>query len=501
MEVNNGFENIINKINQTKIAILGDAMLDVYIHGSSERLAREAPVPVTNVQSQDYAPGGAANTAFNVASLGARAMLFSVIGKDAEGAILLEELEKRGVDANNVLADKARLTLAKRRVVTNSQVSLRLDSGSTNQVGSFSEARLIEILSKNLPSCQALIISDYGYGVLTPRIIEYLSEFLRENHIVVAGDSRDLRKFKFKFTFVKPSYKEAVELLGLGAETSDRKRIAQIQKNGNGIFRIINSFAAAITLDKAGAVILENNGNAPYYTLGKTVPESQTVGAGDTYISAFSGALASGAGIKEAAEFAALACKIAVSKDGTIYCTLSELKKGQGETNKILQDRNLLKLLADKLRAQDKKIVFTNGCFDILHSGHVAFLKKARDLGDVLIVGVNSDESVRALKGETRPVNQLEDRMQVLAGLSSVDYLISFSELTPINLIKTVKPDVFTKGGDYSNKKLPEAEILNALGSKIVILPLVPDKSTTAIIKKVEGLNFSKKFLNQLDEA
>lgn len=500
METNYGFENIIKNVSKIKVAVLGDAMLDVYARGSSDRLAREAPVPVVDLKSRSFTPGGAANTAFNVASLGVESVFFSVIGKDKEGEILFDELKKRCVNVENVIFEKGRLTLTKERVLSNSQITLRLDSGTKNEIGRLSEDKLIENLSRNLPYCQALIISDYNYGVLTPRIHDWLFEFKRNNKIIIGGDAKDLKRFKIKFTFVKPSYKEALALLDLKEEKADKKRIFQIKTQGPQIFKLINSDAVAVTLDKAGAVLIENNNDLPYHTFAKPVPGKKTVGAGDTYIAAFIIALASGSSFKEAAEFAALVCKIAVKKDGTTFCTLDEIKKSGTVPSKIIENREILKSLTEKLSARGKRIVFTNGCFDILHSGHVTFLRKAKALGDILIVGVNSDESVRALKGETRPINKIEDRLNVLAGLDSVDYLISFAELTPINLIKIVKPDVFTKGGDYSNKVLPEAEILKNLGSKIVILPLVENRSTTGIIKKIQDQNIGKKILNQINE-
>jgi D-beta-D-heptose 7-phosphate kinase/D-beta-D-heptose 1-phosphate adenosyltransferase len=313
------------------------------------------------------------------------------------------------------------------------------------------------------------------------------SRFGAKVDIGVIGD--DAERFKeAKPLAVKPNFKEAT-LLGGFAPT--RNRVEQITANQKKLFERTGASIIAVTADTDGSVVLER-GKAPYHTRVTPVRNSKTIGAGDTYSSAFFLSLLAELSPQEAGEVASAAASIVVRKDGTTFCTHAELAASFALKNKHLKDSEELKLAVDEYRRQYRNIVFTNGCFDILHSGHVEYLRKAKALGDVLIVGVNSDASIKRLKGENRPVNRLEDRLKVLSALGNVDHVISFEEDNAIKLIEEIRPEIYAKGADYSKKALPEASVVKKHGGRIELVELTPDKSTTNTIQRIVSLNEKK---------
>lgn len=480
------FDSIIARLPELKVAILGDAILDSYLEGHSSILASEAPVPIVHVEHTVHAPGGAGNTAVNVAALGAQAILFSAGGHDTDGDQLRERLEDYHVNTENLLSDFIRTTLVKRRILANDQTIMRIDSGSTSPLSPLSESRLIERLRQELAECDALIISDYMYGLVTPAILSALAELSRIHDCVITADSKDLTRLKdIRLTAAKPNYKETSRLLGLPKKTLIAERFEQVREHGEQLFEILNCRIAAVTLDKAGAVVFERD-KPPYRTYSKQVNHDKAVGAGDTYIAALTLALAAGAATVEAAEFASVASQIATSKNGTAPCFLDELTNQESYAHKEIRTPGQLRAAISRVRAEEKQVVFTNGCFDILHRGHVTYLNQAKALGDILIVGVNTDDSIRRIKGADRPINRLEDRIHVLSGLSSVDFVIPFGENTPEALLREIRPDIFAKGGTYRQETLPEAAVVRELGGRIEILPYIDNVSTSEIINKIK---------------
>jgi D-beta-D-heptose 7-phosphate kinase/D-beta-D-heptose 1-phosphate adenosyltransferase len=265
-----------------------------------------------------------------------------------------------------------------------------------------------------------------------------------------------------------------------------RPRAEILAAQSRRIFRLTRAHIAAITLDSEGALVLERK-RQPYRTYAQPVQRPHVAGAGDTFISAMTLALAVGAQTAAAAELASAAATIVVSKETTAVCSLQELKDKITPTNKHLKRLDQIAAQVEGHRRKGERIVFTNGCFDIIHSGHIQYLNRAKSLGDILVVGVNSDGSVKRLKGQSRPINSLDDRIQVLAALSCIDYVASFDEDTPWKLINALRPDVFVKGGDYSLHTLPEAPLVEALGGKVQILPYIEDHSTTSIIERIRS--------------
>lgn len=475
----------VNHFPHLNVVVLGEAMLDSYFYGLSDRLCREAPVPVVSVTEWETAPGGAANTAANLSKLGANVHFLSVIGKDWEGELLWRALEERGILTENLVTSSTRSTLNKNRVISGSQIMVRFDQGSTESIDSYLETQIIQHLENLWSRCDALIISDYGYGVLTPRIIETVTELQRQQPHLVAVDAKNLRAYReAAVTLVKPNYRECIDLLGIDPLEDRKNRAEQISGWQEEIFHLTGAQIAAVTLDHDGALILERN-RPPYRTYARPQPDSHTAGAGDTFLSAFVLALAAKTPLHEAAEIASAAAAIVVSHDGTTALSAKELRGYIASADKYILNPGTMEDRIALYRQQGRKLVFTNGCFDILHRGHISYLNQAKGLGDVLIVGLNDDASVRRLKGNGRPVNTLDDRAQVLSALSCIDHVIPFSEDTPARLIEVIRPDVFVKGGDYTLETLPEAPLVKSLGGVVRILPYLKDTSTTALIDRI----------------
>lgn len=476
-------DELQKKFNTLSVAIIGDAMLDVYLTGQSERICREAPVPVVSITHKKEVPGGAANTALNVAALGANAYFLTVIGDDIEGSILTDKLHEAGVDIRYILTDSKRQTLAKNRIIAGNQMMVRYDLDPQNTVSQKVEQELLQKLESLYPQVDAILISDYEYGIITPNVIKELQHLQERYNKILAVDSKNLEKFKdIGATLVKPNYGETIELLGIAKEENG-KRARQIATNRMSLFEKTGARIVAVTLDTDGAIIFENNHT--YKTTTDPQDHTKAAGAGDTYISAFCLALSAQLSTKDSAELAANAAACVAQKDGTIPCSLQDLNQYLTGTIKQVNSRSDLRELVASYHAQNKRIVFTNGCFDIIHPGHVTYLAEARKLGDVLIVGVNSDSSVKRLKGPSRPINSEDDRITVLASLASTSHVIQFDEDTPIELIKIIKPNIFVKGGDYTRETLPETPVVEHFGGAVRIIPFVMDRSTTNIIKKI----------------
>lgn len=469
-----------------RVLVVGDAMLDTYLRGTSTRLCQEAPVPIVSVDERADAPGGAANAAVNAATLGARAALVAVVGADPEGDALRRTLKERGVATDDVLEDPARRTLAKQRVAAGSQLLVRFDQGTTGPVDADVERTLVHRVRALWARCDTVLLSDYGYGVVTPRLVTELARLQARAPRVVVADAKNLAALgAIGVTAIKPNFDQVRILVG-GEPAAGEPRADWVAGVAPRLLEAAGAQVAAVTLDHEGACLLER-GKPPYRTYARPVAHARAAGAGDTFAVVLALALAGGAHAPAAAELASAAAAIVVGKEGTATCTASELRASFSVGAKHLRDEAALVARLDALRAQGRRIVFTNGCFDILHRGHITYLSKAKTMGDILVVGVNSDAGVRRLKGPTRPVNPLADRVEVLAALSSVDHVVAFDEATPERLIERVRPDVFVKGGDYSVERLPEAPLVRALGGRVHILPFVEDLSTTGILERIRA--------------
>lgn len=476
----------LDRFAHLRVLVIGDAILDCFLQGGASRICREAPVPIVDIEQIQDVPGGAANTAANVASLGGETYFLTVIGVDDAGDRLQSALEHHSVQLDDILCHPSRHTLIKQRVMAADHLVVRFDQGSTGAIAEALEDQLIERLQIRFLTCDAVIISDYGYGILTPRVIDALAQLQAENPRVIVADSKQLQAYAaVGVTAVKPNYGEATALLNLPS-LSGATRVAQMTQAGQAVLSQTGAQLAAITLDVDGSLIFMGD-HPPTLTLAQPAPSSHATGAGDTYVASLALALAAGADANAAATLAGSATAITTLEVGTTCCELAALRRSLSDTHKRIGDQAELLAVVEQIRSRGKRIVFTNGCFDILHSGHVTVLEQAKALGDVLMVGVNTDESIRQLKGDARPVNGLGDRLAVLSALGCVDYVVPFGDLSPRELIRLIRPDVYTKGGDYTRHSLPETPLVEELGGEVIILPYVDQRSTTGMIQSIRA--------------
>lgn len=485
--MNADLARIVDAFAGLRATVIGDAILDGYLSGRTERLCREAPVPVVRAENEAYAPGGAGNEAVNVAALGAHTRLVTCVGEDEDGETLRLALESRGVGVTGLAVEPGRRTLVKRRVLADGQMVVRVDAGDTTRVSLGVEREITSAIRAAFRDSDVVIVSDYGYGVVTPGMIRAVAEAQRESNLVLAVDSRRLPAYQAAgVTVVKPNAEEAAGLLG---GLPARGRVERIASHAETLFARTGARVVAVTLDAEGALVLER-GAEPYRTYATPVPQVRVAGAGDTFLATIALSLAAGAGVPTAAELASASAAVVVGREGTAPCTADDLRDATRRGDKIAASVEQLAETLARRRADGERVVFTNGCFDILHSGHIAFLSQAKALGDVLVVGVNSDASVRRAKGPGRPVNTLDDRVRVLAALSAVDHAVVFAEDTAGSLLAAVRPDVYVKGGDYAGSPIAEAPLAEAIGARVVVLPYVPDRSTSRLIERI-GSTFS----------
>ncbi|SDQ24778.1 D-glycero-beta-D-manno-heptose 1-phosphate adenylyltransferase [Leucobacter chromiiresistens] len=467
---------------QPRIAVLGDFLLDRWWHGTVDRVAREAPAPVVELAGASDLPGGAANTARNLSALGARVRAFGAIGADEPGDRLRERLTEADVDVRALQRVAGARTTTKARVSVADQVLIRLDDTQREPWPEQVRRQLLDDLAEALAECDALVICDYGAALLDDAMISALAALPRAALLVV--DAHDPARWAaLRPDVITPNAGETERLLGerLG---SGEDRVAAAAAAGDALRRRSGAEAVVVTLDRTGTVLLTDDA-PPHRTRAHAAPEQQASGAGDVFVSALSVARAAGCELPRAVELAQLAADIAVERTGTCRCSLDELElRSSAAPDPQISVAELAERLDVHRRAGDR-IVFTNGCFDVLHRGHTASLKQARRLGDVLVVALNSDDSARRLKGPGRPVNGVRDRANVLAELSCVDYVTVFDDDTACATIRELRPDVYAKGGDYTPEMLEEAAEVRRAGGEVVILDYVPDHSTTELIDRL----------------
>ncbi|WP_291912437.1 D-glycero-beta-D-manno-heptose 1-phosphate adenylyltransferase [Chitinophaga sp. CB10] len=485
------FEQLYAAFKGKKVLVLGDVMLDVYMKGVSTRLCPDATAPVLEVENCEYAPGGGANTAINLAALGANVTCVGIAGEDEDAARLREILFTKEVNAFFFTPENRR-TICKTRLMAGGQLIARFDTGTEELISPATARQIIQQLEMLYPQFDAIVVADYRKGLFTSGVIAALQRLQRQHQRLLVVDAKNLSLYKkLHPTLVKPNSKEIAALLNVSLKPGDRLR--KLREMGSEIHAVTNASITAVTLDEDGALIFLGD-QLVSYTPAEKVHHPHVSGAGDTYISAFTLALLGNATAETAAAFACRAAAIAVSRPGTATCAIDDILASTVAHGKLITGMDTLEKLAALYHSSGQRIVFTNGCFDILHSGHVNYLRRAAALGDVLIVGINTDDSIRRIKGSERPVNSLAERMQVLAGLSVVQHVIPFGseeDDTPVNLIRAVRPHLFVKGGDYNMKDLPEAPVVEALGGSVMLLPLTAGRSTSAIIRKINETKLS----------
>ncbi len=483
-------EETLDRFGDVTAVVVGDVMLDSWLRGHSSRMAQEAPVPVVTLEQIEEQPGGAANTAANLAALGARVHMLGVTGADPAGATLNAILG--GLDIDGLVIARSRRTSVKRRVFTDGQIVARYDEEDGAPIPESAERELIERIRRLVADADVVIACDYGGGVCTPAVRQALRESTSgesasgesasgESRVLVV-DAHDVARWRgSRPRAVLPNYREVQRLLG---ETGNGDRPGFLSSRSDRLLAATGAELVVTTLDGEGT-LLHRRGREPYRTYATPAPDTMSIGAGDTFTAAFALGLASGAAPETAADIAQAAASVVVRRAGTAVCTRDDLQRALRPDTALPPDR-LAACLARE-REQGRRIVFTNGCFDVLHRGHVAYLEEAARLGDVLVVAVNGDDGVARLKGRGRPINHCEDRVAVLAALGCVDYITVFEEDSPVELLTLVRPDLYVKGGDYHPDLLPEAELVRRLGGEVRVLSYVPERSTTAIVNRIRG--------------
>ena len=460
------------------MVVVGDLILDRWINGTTDRISREAPAPVVQVAGREDLAGGAANTAVNLAALGACVRLVGAVGLDEAGEALLAVLAAADVDTSAVVRLPGHATTVKTRISVAGQVLMRFDDGDA--VDDAGRDAIAARIPAALDAAAAVLVCDYGMAATDGTVRDAIGH---ASPSVLVVDAHDLLPWAdLHPTAVTPNAGETERLLGrsLGAD-----RVVAAISAGPELRGLTGARGVIVTLDRDGTVV--HGPGAPSRTLTRPAPASMTNGAGDTYAAALVLALATGEDLHAAARFGQLAADVVVREAGTSVCTAAALRASLAGGVRLLDEAALVAAL-DAERAAGKRIVFTNGCFDVLHLGHTAYLKQARGLGDVLVVAVNDDDSVRRLKGPGRPINGAADRAGVLAELSAVDYVTVFSSDTPARLIAAVEPDVYAKGGDYTAAMLPETPIVEAHGGEVRIVDYVRTHSTSEIIARAQAL-------------
>ena len=462
---------------RARVLVAGDVMLDRYWHGPASRVSPEAPVPVVRVQGLEERPGGAANVALNVAALGAGVELLGAVGEDEAAAGLARRLEAAGVRAR-LLPVPGAATVVKLRVLSRHQQLLRLDfeDGLPGLPGEALRAAFREAL----PGAGAVVLSDYAKGTL--REVEALVAEAREAGLPVLVDpkGRDFRRYRGA-TLLTPNLAE------LEAAAGPCPDEAALAARAAEVLEACRLEALLVTRGERG-MSLFRPGRDPLHLPARAREVYDVTGAGDTVMAVLAAALAAGAPLERAVVLANAAAGVVVARLGTAAVGPEELRWALGEEaaavrRGVLEEEALLAELA-RARARGERIVMTNGCFDLLHAGHVAYLREARALGDRLLVAVNDDASVRRLKGPSRPVTPLGQRMAVLAALEAVDWVVPFAEDTPERLVRRVLPDVLVKGGDWRPEQVAGGAAVTAAGGRVVILPYREGLSTTALIRR-----------------
>ncbi|MDY0189368.1 MAG: bifunctional D-glycero-beta-D-manno-heptose-7-phosphate kinase/D-glycero-beta-D-manno-heptose 1-phosphate adenylyltransferase HldE [Desulfuromonas sp.] len=492
-------QDFLQRLPQIKALVIGDLMLDEYLWGKTGRISPEAPVAIVDIAREDLRLGGAGNVVNNLCALGCQVAVCSVVGDDSDGQDLHRQLASIKVDATGVIFDNERKTSRKTRILASNQQMLRIDRESRIPLSEAVETQLLAQIETQLQARAAaaidvVFVSDYGKGVLTTAVLRQVIALGRTHGVPVVVDPKGSDYTRYAgATLLTPNRAEASEASGI--QISDA---ASLSAAGAKILRDTQLDALVLTRSEEGMSLFHNDGRQ--IDLATTAREVFDVsGAGDTVISLIGVGLAAKLSLQQAATVANIAAGIVVAKVGTSTVSCREIlhavaTTGGIEESKVQQLAPLGDIIAHA-QYHGKKIVFTNGCFDLLHAGHVSYLQRARQLGDLLVLGLNSDASVQRLKGPTRPLVQQDDRAQVMAALACVDYVVIFDEDTPLHLIKTLRPDVLVKGGDYTPETVVGRQQVESWGGRVELLPFIAGRSTTNLVEKISGsydVGFSK---------
>jgi D-beta-D-heptose 7-phosphate kinase / D-beta-D-heptose 1-phosphate adenosyltransferase len=470
--------NLKNK--SPKVLVIGDLMVDQYLWGTCERISAEAPVQVIDVDYETTLLGGAGNVVNNLKKLGAQVDVISVVGNCEISNKLKSLLNEIEVRTNYLISQNNRSGSKKTRIIASQQQVVRYDHESSDDINLDSQNTVIEIFNKIVKKYQIILLSDYGKGVLTSKLTQSLINTANnyKKKVLVDPKGEDYLKYKGAY-LLTPNKKEASIATKINIEDTASLTNAIVE-----LKQMCNLDLSLITLSEHGIAIYDDELRT-HPTTAKEVFD--VTGAGDTVLASLGFAIACGYNIDEAVEFSNLASGVVVGKIGSATVTLNEVIEYESSLNKSSSDKHIktqaeIARLSQELKLKGKKIVFTNGCFDLLHAGHISYLEAAKNFGDVLILGLNSDRSVTLLKGDERPINLETDRAYILAALEAVDYVVIFDEETPYELIKSIQPHILVKGGDYKGKEVVGQD----LADEVKLVKFIDGKSSTKTIEKIK---------------
>ena len=478
--------SVISNFEKQRIIVIGDIMLDRFIAGSVSRISPEAPVPVLKAKDERISIGGAGNVAVNLMSLGACVKIFGVIGNDDDGNKLSELLKQTEIDSDDIITDPERITTTKTRIISRNQQILRIDHEQINPISDITRKKMVRsyIASINKFKPDGIIISDYAKGLMTRELCKEIIKHPKVKNIFVAVDpkGRDFTKYKGA-SVITPNQTEAEEVCGFNivGEATIKKVLKKLSKI-TGIDNII------ITRGKEGISYCVRGENIN--TVRSNAREIFDVtGAGDTVVSVLTLSYLSSKSWEESVRIANAAAGVVVGRVGTVNVTQRDLLNAFANNRNLKLEKivslNFLLELLSQLRKEKKKITFTNGCFDLFHKGHLHLLNQAKNFGDILIVGVNDDDSVKRIKGEQRPYIPALDRARMIAELECVNFVVVFAEDTPLELIKMIKPDILVKGSDYKHKKVIGSEFVEGYGGKVKFIEQLKGISTSTLLSKI----------------
>lgn len=476
----------ISQFEKCKVLVLGDLMIDEYVWGEVGRISPEAPVQVVSVNNEDFTLGGAGNVVNNLVALGATAFPVGVIGEGRNGQRLLSIFEKLGLDTEGIFKEEERPTTRKTRVIAGSQHVLRIDRENCMDISFTTLESITAFIEKKLPKIDIVLISDYGKGLLTPALLGQVFKIARHYRKKTIVDPKGLNYSKYAGAYIlTPNRKEAA--LASGVDIRDSSSVMQA---GYKILKALPIENILITCGKDGMVLFEQG--APPRTIRAKARQIYDVsGAGDTVVAVMGLALASGAPLFDASAIANTAAGIVVGKVGTAPVTKKDLSLAMGsfpdETPTKQKSLVEIEKIASELKKQSKRIVFTNGCFDLLHAGHVDFLSASKQMGDLLIVGIDDDASVKELKGPGRPIIAARERVRILNAMDSVDYIVIFASNQLDALIEAIRPDILTKGDNYAPDEVKYSELVEQLGGQVALIPVTEDFSSSQLISDIKN--------------
>ena len=472
--------------NNGKVLCVGDLILDHYVHGNIDRISPEAPIPVLKADDRNYnIVGGCGNVARNICSANSKCHLISIVGNDNDGLKIREIIKEIKNLTFNLIIDKNRCTTKKTRYVCENQQILRVDNEIESPISKVLETKIIKLLKNKINDYDVIVLSDYNKGVLTDTLIKKIIKIAQhfKKILIVDPKKKDFSVYAGA-TFITPNFKElksCINTFNINSKNNDDNLVIKLSK------QIINKFKfkAVITTRSSDGISVVTDVGSFFHLPSEAKEVFDVSGAGDTVLAYLSTSISKGKSLESSVKISNIAAGLAVGKFGTSVVSIGEVDNIKQIKNiKVVTNQNLSKALKDY--DSNKIIGFTNGCFDLLHTGHISYLKSAKQKCDILILGLNSDESIRKLKGKNRPIVELKDRVEILSSFPFIDKIVIFDEVTPIKLIKRIKPNIIFKGKDYKKQDVVGFRESKKWQGRVILIDFIKNKSTTNLIERIK---------------